>query len=193
MRILPNLPGAVRLAAIAALLSSSSAFAHEFKAVENTFTGCIGPHGAVLNLKRGDEPGRECTGRSKEVRLSGAPAGLSVISWDVVLEIGEDFSPAPGIEISCSGDPDFSTELTITIDGESMGEMSTMDIGHEYEFVFTGSNSTDSGPPFIVRAAGLAFTGQPDIAGPCGSAGYAEMFEWPPLGAGGAGLAMSED
>jgi hypothetical protein len=177
-----RLRGAVLLATAAALLGFPPALAQDNGPMENVFTGCVGPGGMVRNLQRGDEPKRKCPPRSTEVRFAEVPRGLSIVSWDVELQMGEDFSPAPGIEIRCFGDPDFGSELSITISGESMGEMFTMDIGREYQFAFMApeGGTLVTTLPFIVRAAGLAFTLQPEFDRPCGSAGYAELFDWPP-------------
>jgi hypothetical protein len=167
----------MRLIASALLLASSSALAFEGEVVDNAFTGCVLPSGVVHNLQRGDEPRRECHPRAEEARFAEIPDGLSVVSWDIVLDLDEDFSPAPGIEIVCSDQNPF-VNLTITINGEVVADMATQSIGRNRFFVHHGEVSDESwfGEPFLVRAAGRGTTivYRPD--GPCESVGFAEIL-----------------
>ena len=183
-----KLSSACYLAGAIALLLPSTALGHDHEAVQNVFTGCLGPGGAVRSVQRGEEPKRRCSRRSEEIRLAEVPPGLTAVSWDVRLRLGEGLSPADGIEIRCFGfgDPAEETNLTITINGELVMEIFTQSLGRLHSFTFNDEGSGPASPPFLVRAAGLAATGSPEEEAPCFVAGFAETFEFPGAQAGGA-------
>jgi hypothetical protein len=176
------------LAGAVALLLPAAAIAHDREALPNVFTGCLGPGGAVRSVQRGEEPKRRCSRRSEEIRLAEVPPGVTAVSWDARLQLGEGLSPAPGIQIECFGfgDPAEETNLTITINGEIVVDIFTESLGRLHSFTFNDEGSRAASPPFLVRAAGLAATGSPEEEIPCFAAGFAETFDFPAAQARGA-------